>query len=129
MSGPQNNDENQHLTFACPHCGGPLHFSADGEVSCEAGHTMKLDELAIEQTRVTARATWLAVRAIEDRLQATRWMLSDVDAYRILDESKLQEQVAEDEATARMLRRTASMMDLSAGVRFKAEQADVAGSG
>ncbi len=127
MNGPATSD--RKLSFACPHCGGPLTFTADGQVSCEAGHTLTIDDLAVEQTRATARATWLAVRALEDRVKANRWMLDDADAYRLVDANQVRRRIDEDEATARILRRSASMMELSIGVRIEAGHQDGASGG
>lgn len=110
----EHRDESKSvLTFACPHCGGPLHVTDDGGVACEERHRFTVAEVSLEQSRVTAKAAWHAVRTLEERAQAARWAQRDPDLYDVGDHDSLERQARADEDLAGILRRHAQALDLT----------------
>jgi uncharacterized Zn finger protein (UPF0148 family) len=106
-------DKNGPLPFACPHCGGPLHVAEDGEVECKHKHRFTVSEVMQEQTRTSSKATWLAVTALKERAETSRWVASDPELYGLGDVQKLEESAAEDERTAGVLQKQAQALDLT----------------
>jgi hypothetical protein len=107
-------DDGAHpVTFACPHCGGPVHALAGDLVECEAKHRFTLVEVALEQSRRAAQAAWAAVRALEERAQASRWALRDPELYGLGDRTSLEKSAASDDGFADELRRYARRLDVT----------------
>jgi hypothetical protein len=94
----------------CPQCGGPV-MGDDGFARCEAGHQFSSYELLLEATRVSAHATWIAVRALEDRERAVRWGLT---VAHLETPSWLADSALADGQTARLLRNYAHAIDENA---------------
>jgi len=105
----------RHVVFACPHCGGPVHVLAGDLVECEAKHRFTLVEVVLEQSRRAAQAAWAAVRALEERGQASRWALHDPELYGLGDRTSLEESAANDDDFAAELRRYALRLDATVG--------------
>lgn len=101
------------LAFPCPHCRGPLHVVEDGQVECEVGHRFKMAEVLLEQTRTTSRSTWLAVRVLRERAQASLWAATDPELYGLGSREDLEASAAEDEHTAQVLQSQAQALDLT----------------
>ena len=106
-------DDADVLAFACPHCGGPLHVVEDRDVECEHEHRFTVGEVVLEQTRTSAQAAWLAVKALRERAAASRWAASDPALYGLGDPERLEASAAQDEETARLLQVQAQMLDLT----------------
>ncbi len=100
------------LEFACPHCGGPLHI-VDNGVECKHEHRFTLGEVLLEQARTSSQATWLAVKALNERAQTSRWAARDPQLYGLGDGQTLERSAMEDEATARVLQKQAQALDLT----------------
>ena len=101
------------LTFACPHCGGPLHVEDGGAIVCEVRHRFSLGEVLVEQARSSSQATWQAVRALQQRAATARWAANDPDLNGLSDPTQLHESAASDEETAATLQRQAQALDLT----------------
>jgi hypothetical protein len=108
-------DGTGQVAFACPHCGGPVHVLAGDVVECETKHRFTLVEVVLEQSRSAARAAWAAVRALEERAQASRWALRDPDLYGLGDRTSLEESAANDDDFAEELRQYARRLDTAVG--------------
>jgi uncharacterized Zn finger protein (UPF0148 family) len=106
-------DDTAVLAFACPHCGGPLHVVDNGEVECKHEHRFTVGEVLLEQTRTSSQAAWLAVKALRDRAEASRWAARDPDLYGFGDAERLESSADEDEKTAAQLQVQAQMLDLT----------------
>jgi hypothetical protein len=115
MTRGEDEETRQEVAFACPHCGGPLHLLAGDLVECEAKHRFSLVEVVLEQSRSAARAAWAAVRALEERAQASRWALRDPELYGLGDRTSLEESAANDDEFAQELRRYALQLDAKLG--------------
>ncbi len=107
------NDGTAVLTFPCPHCGGPLHVVDHGDVECKREHRFTVEEVVLEQTRASSRAAWLAVKALRDRAETSRWAARDPDLYGLGDAEQLEASADEDEQTAAQLQVQAQMLDLT----------------
>jgi uncharacterized Zn finger protein (UPF0148 family) len=105
--------DSEVLTFACPHCGGPLHVVADGGVECKHEHRFTVGEVLLEQARTSSQATWLAVKALKERAETSRWAARDPELYGLGDARTLEESAAEDERTARELQKQGHALDLT----------------
>jgi hypothetical protein len=106
-------DNNGPLPFTCPHCFGPLQVTADGDVECKHKHRFKVSEVMQEQTRTSSKATWLAVKALQERAETSRWAARDPELYGIGDAQELEASAAEDERNAGVLQKQAQMLDLT----------------
>jgi uncharacterized Zn finger protein (UPF0148 family) len=106
-------DTNGPLPFACPHCGGPLHVTEDGDVECKHKHRFTVSEVMQEQTRTSSQATWLAVKALKERAETSRWAARDPELYGLGDVETLEASAAEDERTAEVLQKQAQALDLT----------------
>jgi uncharacterized Zn finger protein (UPF0148 family) len=106
-------DSQGPLAFACPHCGGPLHAAVDGTVECKHKHRFTVSEVMQEQTRTSSQATWLAVKALRERAQTSRWAARDPELYGLGDAQQLEESAAEDEKHADVLQKQAQALDLT----------------
>jgi len=103
----------EHLDFACPHCGGPLHLTAELVVECEEKHRFEVAEVLLEQARTSSRATWQAVRALQERARTSRWAAQDPELYGLGDAKSLEASALADEETARILELQAQSLDLT----------------
>jgi two-component system, chemotaxis family, protein-glutamate methylesterase/glutaminase len=112
------------LPFACPHCGGPLHVTEDGDLECKHKHRFTVDEVMQEQTRTSSKATWLAVKALQERAETSRWAARDPELYGLGDAAKLEESATEDEENAAVLQKQAQMLDLTLWRISKATEGD-----
>jgi hypothetical protein len=79
------------------------------------GHTFTPVQVRLEQARVSARAAWQAVRALEERALITRSMAADPDLYRIEDPQVLEDSARSDDEVATVLRRHAEALDRTVG--------------
>ena len=100
------------LAFACPHCGGPLKV-AEQELECKRGHRFSVSEVVLEQTRNSSRAAWLAVKALRERAETSRWAAREAQLYGPADSRRMERQAEHDEQTADLLQAQAVMLDLT----------------
>lgn len=101
------------LSFACPHCAGPLHVKTSDQVECKVGHLFTVSEVLLDQTRSAARAAWQAVDALRQRAAAARWAAADPDLYGMADPDELVRSAEEDDRSAEELQRQAQALDLT----------------
>jgi hypothetical protein len=107
-------DTAETLTFACPHCGGPLHVVADGAgVECKHEHRFSVADVLVEQARTSSQATWEAVKALKQRAEAQRWAARDPELHGLRDSRQLEAAAVEDERAADLLRVQAQALDLT----------------
>jgi two-component system chemotaxis response regulator CheB len=60
--------------FTCPECGGPLYHAGEhaaGRYDCLVGHRWSPESLLEEQAGGVERATWLAIRSLDERRRLT----------------------------------------------------------
>lgn len=117
-------DSERPLTFACPHCGGPLQVVEDGDVECRREHRFSVGEVLLEQARTSSQAIWLAVNALRERAQTSRYAARDPDLYRLGDADELESSAAADERTAELLQQQAQALDLTTWRISRATEGD-----
>lgn len=67
-------------TVGCPTCNGPLTPDGDGRGwECEVGHRFTPGQLTESQTTAVVRTLWYALRALEDRAIANKFLASDLE--------------------------------------------------
>jgi hypothetical protein len=67
----------------------------------------------LEQARTSSQAAWLAVMALRDRAEASRWAARDPDLYGLGDREQLEKTAADDEESAQILQKQAQALDLT----------------
>jgi hypothetical protein len=88
--------QNQATTIiGCPTCGGPVDFDGVAIAICLIGHQVAADDLPVVIEAATSRASWAAVRALEDATSGARWQQSLPEPPRWLPELQV---IAESDA-------------------------------